>query len=135
MPVSFQLTIYPEVLNQAALRRAVATVTETTRQVYNRATILTPVDTGNLRAQNKWKVHVNAHGAVGTVFNETEYAAAVHDGTRAYTIRPRRAKALRFKVDGEVVFAKSVRIKAKRGRPWIYRAMIEIALPRGFKQV
>jgi RNase P/RNase MRP subunit p29 len=138
-------------------------VTDTTRRVYNRAIVLTPVDTGNLRGQNKMRVHAPRGGRVtGEVFNETSYAAAVHDGHGAYTVRPkpkiitvrakkgqalrfkiggktifrrsvRMQKPLRFKIGGRVVYAQSARIPARRGRPWIYRALLEVAVPRGYK--
>lgn len=150
-------------MTRVALAAATREVTDTTRRVYNRAIVLTPVDTGNLRGQNKMRV-LAPHGrqVTGEVFNETSYAAAVHDGHAAYTVRPKpkiitvRAKkgqALRFKVGGKVIFRRSVRmqkplrfviggrvvyaqsarIPAQRGRPWIYRALVEVAGPRGYK--
>ncbi len=74
------------------------------------------IDTGRLRASIATQV-VTRNGVpavlVGTNVN---YAKAVHDGTGLYgpthtLIRPRRAKALRFRPKGSrtFVFAKSVR--------------------------
>lgn len=109
-------------------------VTDTTRRTHNRADIITPVDTGNLRGNNRSRViRRSVSVSVGEVFNETAYAAAVHNGTKAYTIRPKRKKALRFVIDGEVVFAKSVRMPARRGRPWLTRALREVAGPDGYR--
>ncbi len=150
-------------MTRVALAAARAEVTDVTRRVYNRAIVLTPVDTGTLRGQNKMRV-LAAHGkqVTGEVFNETSYAAAVHNGYAAHTVRPkpkiitvrakkgqalrfkvggkvifrrsvRMQKPLRFKVGGRVVYAQSVNIPARRGRPWIYRALLEIAGPRGYK--
>lgn len=48
-----------------------------------------------------------------------KYASAVHDGRRAMTIYPVRAKALRFEVGGKVVFAKSARLPATKGNPFM----------------
>lgn len=150
-------------MTRVGLAAARAEVTDTTRRVYNRAIVLTPVDNGTLRAQNKMRV-LAAQGkkVTGEVFNELSYAAAVHDGHAAYTVRPkpkiitvrakkgkalrfriggktvfrrsvRMQKPLRFKIGGRVVYAQSARIPARRGRPWIYRALLEIAVPRGYK--
>lgn len=113
---------------------AVRLVTDVTRQVLNRGTVLTPVDTGNLRARNKMRVDPGPPGGVvrGQVYNDTRYAEVVHDGTPPYVIRPRRAKALRFTVGGQVVFARSVRHPGSRGRPWLADAAREVAAQRGF---
>jgi hypothetical protein len=40
---------------------------------------------------------------------DAPYAAVVEFGSRPHTIRPRRAKALRFEVGGHVVFARYIR--------------------------
>jgi hypothetical protein len=52
---------------------------------------------------------------------DAPYAAVVEFGSRPHIIRPRRAKALRFEVGGEVVFARYIRrgdkiITPKHGR-------------------
>lgn len=120
-------------ITAAGLAIAVRGVTSVTRRVYNRANVLTPVRTGRLRAANQMRVGVQGLKVQGEVFNDTAYAAPVHDGSKAYVVRPRRKKALRFVIDGEVVFARSARIPARRGRPWIYRAMLEVAAPLGWK--
>lgn len=163
MATAWHVQIDVPQMTRAALAEATREVTDTTRRVYNRAIVLTPVATGNLRAQNRMRV-LGAHGKQvrGEVFNETAYALAVHDGTPAHTIRPKpkiitvrpkNKQALRFKIGGRVVFARSVRMQkplrfviggrvvyaqsarmpARRGRPWIYRALLEVAVPRGYR--
>jgi hypothetical protein len=129
---AFTLTVNAAAANRVAMAAALALVTDTTRRVLNRATVLTPVDTGRLRAGNQMRVSTSGTRALGEVFNNTEYAEAVHDGTRSHVIVPRRKKALRFVVDGEVVFARKVTIPARKGRPWLSRALVEIAVPQGY---
>ena len=107
-------------------------VGDCTRRVYNRANILTPVDTGNLRAGNQMRVSRKAPGAQGLVYNDVDYALAVHNGSGPYTIRPRKGKALKFEIGGQTVFARSVRHPGTKGRPWMARAGREIAAKTGF---
>lgn len=132
MPVVWSVQINRGNAQAVAFQFATRLVTDTTRRTFNRANILTPVDTGRLRAGNQFHVRREANRVVGEVFNNTAYARAVHDGSKARTIRPRRRKALRFVIGGQVVFARSVRMPARRGRPWIARALKEIAGPQGY---
>lgn len=161
--VAFKLELNAAEVRRLGLATAEVRVTDVTRRVFNRANILTPVDTGRLRAGNHFAFRRTRTTYVGTVFNNTSYASAVHDGSKAHvirpkstqlkTIRPRTAKALRFEINGRVVYAKSVRVPptlrfviggrvvharevhmpARRGRPWMLRALREIAEPAGFK--
>lgn len=131
--VGFRVELDRGAVNREGLGIARRQVVDITRRVLNRAIVLTPVDTGRLRAGNNSRVRQQGLTVVGEVFNDVDYGPAVHDGTAAHVVRPRRRKALRFVVNGEVVFAKSARIPAKRGRPWIYRAMVEVAAPLGWK--
>jgi Bacteriophage HK97-gp10, putative tail-component len=130
---AFRLEIDVRAAQRIGLDHAQRVVTDTTRRVLNRAIVLTPVDTGRLRAGNQSRVRVEGSRAVGEVFNETSYAPPVHNGSRAYTITPRRKKALKFVVGGEVVFAAKVRMPARRGRPWLARALREIAGSEGYR--
>lgn len=162
MPVVWTVQIRRGNAQTVAFQFATRLITDTTRRTFNRANILTPVDKGRLRAGNQFHVRREANRVVGEVFNNTAYAKAVHDGSKAHTIRPkpkqivikpsksggrlrfvvggkviyakqvRTQKPLRFVVGGQVVFARSVRIPARRGRPWIARALKEIAGPQGY---
>lgn len=107
-------------------------VTDVLRRSLNRATILTPVDFGNLRAHNRIRMAVATSRVYGELFNDADYAAAVHNGRQATTIRPRRKKALKFVVNGRTVYAKKVHQKARKGRPFLSTAVREIAVPAGF---
>lgn len=67
-----------------------------------------------------------------TVGTDVEYAPFVHDGTRPHIIRPRRAQALRFAVGGRIVYARRVRHPGTRARPFLDRALREVAAARGY---
>lgn len=112
-----------------AAGRKVASVTRRTR---NRAVILAPVDTGNLRAAHTMQIRELARSVRGRVTNRVQYAQAVHEGRGAVVIRPKRRKALRFVVNGRVVFARMVIQPPRRGKPWLYKALEEVAIPEGF---
>lgn len=139
-PVAYTLTLNQAEIDRIGLQVARASVTDTARRVLNRADVLTPVDTGNLRAHNQMRILTVGKIVQGEVFNETSYAASVHNGSKAHTevITPKRAKALRFvAADGTVVFARrvTVTVPARRGRPWLTRALTEVAVPEGYRPV
>lgn len=67
-----------------------------------------------------------------TVESNVAYAPYVHDGTRPHRIRPRNRQALRFNVGGQVVFAKVVNHPGTRARPFLVRALREVARQRGW---
>lgn len=131
--IAFRLTIDRAAAARVGGDAALRLVTDVTRRTLNQATIETPVDTGRLRAANQSHVLRSGTVVTGEVFNTTEYAKAVHDGTRAHTVRPVRKKALRFTVGGEVVFSRWARIPARKGRPWLLIALKKVAIPAGFK--
>lgn len=103
------------------------------RQVMNRAKVLCPVDTGRLRASIRIESRRTfAFRSVFTVGSDVEYAGFVNDGTRPHIIRPRNAQALRFRVGGRVVFARVVHHPGTRARPFLDRALREVAAARGY---
>lgn len=57
-------------------------------------------------------------GAVGV-----KYALWHHEGTRPHVIRPVRAKALRFEVDGNVVFARRVNHPGTKPNRYLINAL------------
>lgn len=71
-------------------------------------------------------VRETASGAAGELAVRATYAPSQEFGTRPYTIRARRAKALRFFVGGKAVFAKSVRHPGLRPRPFFGPSWEEI---------
>lgn len=112
-------------------------VVDMTRATYNRANILTPVKTGHLRSKNAFRTYTAGLTYRGEVYNNTDYAAAVHNGAEPRRIyaRPRPWKgggALRFKVGGRVLFRKYVDWPGTKARPWLATAMIQVAPRYGF---
>lgn len=125
-------------LDRAALNRTITNASRTelreaSRQVVNRAKVLAPVDTGRLRASIRAEPPriFSLRGSV-TVGSDVEYAAMVNDGTRPHQIRPVRAQALRFRVGGRVVYARVVNHPGTRARPFLDRALREVAAQRGY---
>lgn len=56
----------------------------------------------------------------------------MNDGTRPHIIRPKNKQVLRFRVGGQVVFAKVVHHPGTRAQPFLDRALREVAAQRGF---
>lgn len=136
-------------VTRIGLREAHRRVTDMTRATFNRANILTPVKSGYLRSQNNMRVDLGAQRVVGEVFNLVDYAAPVHNGSKAHRVRPKtvprrvgtnkaglpvfKGGVLRFVYNGRVVYARSTWIPAQRARPWLTRAMVQTAPRYGFK--
>lgn len=128
---------------RVATEHALVLVTDVTRQILNRAIVLTPVRFGNLRGHNKMRAAVPAPpGARGEVYNDADYAEAVHEGSGPHVIRPRRTRSktnprrpamLRFTVGGRTVYARQVMHPGTRARPWLARAAREVAARNGFR--
>lgn len=55
------------------------------------------------------------------------YAASVHEGARPHVIRPRFARALRFEIGGQVVFARKVNHPGNRPNPFLRNAVHRVA--------
>lgn len=119
-------------LNAVGVKQARKVVTSVTRRTFNRSAVLTPVDTGYLRATGKMNVSERGLVVVGEVEYTAEYAAAVHNGRRALTIRAKGNGRLKFVVDGRTVYARSVRQPARAGRPFLRTALQEVAPEFGF---
>lgn len=109
-------------------------VVNTGLKLYNRAKVLCPVDTGNLRASHSLEV-IRGAGFVGAeVGTKVNYALPVHDGRGARTIRPRDKKALAFTWRGRRWVLPIVHQGPVRGRPWLRDALTEIAAQEGYRK-
>lgn len=83
-----------------------------------------PVDKGRLRASIRFEIKLGPVGYVGTDVN---YAAAVHNGTKAHDIYPKSASVLAFDVGGQTVFAAFVHHPGTKGVPFLTRALVAAA--------
>lgn len=132
--VAHSLRINRPALQGEGMDQAREAVNRVIRRTYSRSQILVPVDTGNLRASGQPNLGRDQGALViGSITYTAEYAAAVHNGRRALTIRSRRPGGrLKFVVDGRVVFARSVHQPARAGRPYLSTALREVAAQEGF---
>ena len=133
--VAHRLQIDRAQLHGVGMDQARTLVNRVVRRTHTRSQILVPVDKGLLRASGQMNPGRD-RGAmvVGGVVYTAEYAAAVHEGRRALTIRPRRPGGrLKFTVDGRTVYAREVHQPARAGRPYLAQALREVAPPEGFR--
>jgi len=116
-----------------AQRVGLLEVTNLCRMIMNQATVNAPVDKGILRGQHAMSVSTTRSKVTGKVVNRAKYAAAVHDGSKPHIIRARKKKALRFEVNGKVIFRRSVRHPGTSGRPWLVEAAQSVAAREGWR--
>lgn len=119
-------------LNGEGVKTAERAVRRVTRGTFNRSQVLCPVDTGNLRATGQMDMRTQGLIVSGSVEYTARYAAAVHEGRKALTIRAKGGGRLKFVVDGRTVYAREVRQPARAGRPFLRDALIETATREGF---
>lgn len=132
--MAIELDLDVSALQRVGMDQADALVTRVTRRTLNRSSVKAPVDSGNLRATGSISGPTRQGNVmVGAVEYTADYAAAVHNGRRALTIRPRGGGLLRFEVGGRVVYARSVRQPARPARPYLSSALEEVARPEGFE--
>ena len=132
--VAHRLNIDHAKLHGVGMDEARKKVNRVVRRTYSRSQVLVPVDQGVLRASGKMDLGQDRGSLViGGVTYTAEYAAAVHNGRRALTIKPRRPGGrLRFQVGGRTVFARQVHQPARAGRPYLATAFREVATAEGF---
>jgi hypothetical protein len=134
MPVqSVKVDLYNSVIKGVLIDLGTKEVTKTTLKVFNRGKVLTPVDTGNLRASHQFRISTSGKGVKGEVFTKVKYALAVHEGRRAIVIYPKTKRALAFRWHGQQFVRKSVHQPARRGKPWLRDALREVASSEGYK--
>lgn len=121
-------------LNKVGMTEARRSVTRVLRRSFNRSQVLCPVDNGMLRASGRIEPPT-ARGLTiqGGIVYDAEYAAAVHNGRRALTIRAKKPGGrLKFVVDGRTIYAREVHQKARKGRPFLATALAEVARGEGY---
>ena len=129
--VRHRLIIDRPKLQAVGMEGARKIVSRVTRRAFNRSQILCPVDTGNLRASGGMSLGDRGAMVVGKVEYTARYAAAVHEGRRALTIRAKGTGYLKFVVDGRTVYARQVHQPARRGRPFLRDALLQVAAQEG----
>ncbi len=121
-------------LNTVGMNHARKLVNRVVRRTFNRSQVLVPVDTGLLRASGRIEpASPRGLTVVGGIVYDAEYAAAVHNGRGALTIRAKGGGRLRFVVDGRVVYARQVHQPARTGRPYLATALREVGTAEGFR--
>lgn len=134
MPVkSVKVDLYQAVIKDVLHDLAGKDVMRVTLRVLNRSKVMTPVDTGNLRASHQFKIKNAASKVTGEVFTRVKYALAVHEGRRPAVIFPKKQQALAFVWHGQPMVRKWVSQPARKGRPWMRDALREVALQEGYK--
>lgn len=81
-----------------------------------------PQDTGRLAGSWALQKMGGMESKIGT---NVKYALVQNDGADPYDIFPRTAKALRFVISGEVIFAKHVRHPGIKGKKYIEKSIDE----------
>lgn len=130
---SVRVDLFQEVIKAILQDDVGREVVRTTLKVLNRAKVMTPVDTGNLRASHQFKIKASASKITGEVFTKVKYALPVHEGRRATVIRPKTKKALAFVWHGQPMVRKWVHQPARPGKPWLRDALREVATSEGYK--
>lgn len=70
-----------------------------------------------------WHIQEGRDGLQGVITCDHPATLYVLEGTRPHLIRARRGKALRFEIDGQVVFAKVVRHPGTRPNNFLGQAL------------
>lgn len=159
MAMKARIELDRAVVLSTAIGQASPLVFQTTRATMNRAAVLAPVDTGNLRGGVSMTMRVSRTAVTGRIENRVKYDEYVQRGTEPHTIRARQAKALSFKwakaggvrvvvpkkptrwgglrkgKTGTVLWIGKgyVNHPGTKARPYMYRALREVAGPKGFK--
>jgi hypothetical protein len=88
--------------------------------VEGEAKLLCPVDTSNLKNSMTHQVESNAV----KIGSPVDYAPHVELGTKPHVIEPKNAKALAFKIGGELIFAKKVNHPGTEPHPFLRPAVL-----------
>ncbi|MFP3118159.1 hypothetical protein [Streptomyces sp. Iso 434] len=78
---------------------------------------------GSMGEHVRWDVRPSPRGLQGEITCDHPAVRYVLEGTRPHIIRPRRARALRFEVGGQVVFSRMVRHPGTRPNDFLGRAL------------
>jgi HK97 gp10 family phage protein len=96
-------------------------MTNSVVKIRTTAQSLVPVKTGMLK--KSITMDISGTPPIGKVMVGQPYGKYVEYGTAPHTIVPVRAKALRFAVGGDIVFAKKVNHPGTKGKPFMEPAL------------
>jgi len=130
---SVRVELFKPVIDSVLHDLAGKDVMRVTLRTLNRAKVLTPVDTGNLRSSHQFRIKSSSAKVLGEVFTNVKYALPVHEGRKATVIRPKNKQALAFVWHGQPMVRKWVHQPARRGKPWLRDALREVAAQEGYK--
>lgn len=105
------------------------TVRDAVDMAHDEAVREIPKRTGRTASTIRTSSHRIPRGAVGSVYSTDEIAYYLEVGTREHVIRPRHRKALRFEVDGRVVFARMVHHPGTRAYRWLEKTQYATSSP------
>lgn len=121
-------------IDQARLEAVVGRQLETFMTAFIRQVVTTaqsttaPIRTGQMsRAIEADPVQRTGMRVDSGVTVRVPYAASVHEGARPHVIRPRFARALRFEIGGQVVFARKVNHPGNAANPFLRNAVHRVA--------
>lgn len=98
-----------------------------TRRAHNLARIQVGKDTRDLYRSISYRVNVGSRGGVvGTVVADDKKALMHHQGTVPHIIAARKAKSLRFKYRGKIVYAKAVRHPGTRPNRYLTDSLSKV---------
>lgn len=93
------------------------------RRTARTADIARDLAPGSMGQYIDWHIERGPSGLEGVITCDHPAVRFVLDGTRPHIIRQRRARALRFEVDGRVVYAKVVRHPGSRANNFMAQAL------------
>lgn len=134
-PTVADLRINTAEFNAIARAAAIKEIRAGARQTTNRAKVLAPVLNGFLQASIKPTERISGSVLRIDVGAHTDYALAIHEGRPAVDIKPKKGMFLKFEINGRTVFAREVHQVARPGRPYLSRALREVAQSRGWRFV
>lgn len=127
-----RIRLDPSAVKAEINRIAARDAARVAREVEARAKQLAPVNTGRLRGSIQAQPKFTFRGPTVRVSADVNYATFVENGTAPHVIRPRNAKALKFKIGGRVVFARVVHHPGTKAVHFMARAVREVGIRNGY---
>lgn len=127
-----RIRLDPRAVQAEVNRLAARDAARVAREVEARAKQLAPVQTGRLRSSIHAEPKFTFRGPTVRVSADVNYATFVENGTAPHLIRPRTAKALKFKIGGRTVYAKVVHHPGTKAVHFMAKAVREVGIRNGY---